>query len=81
MESKRKDNIMYLAIGNIKPECFSCNGTCWVNPTGNLANKRKANFKTQANAKKMFGFIPNACVIDCDGHARCPYANGLLGKL
>ena len=45
--------------------CERCKGKCW-DPKSNIA--------TQENALKMFGIIPNNCVIPQIGAHKCPYA-------
>lgn len=46
--------------------CSTCQGTCWKGIDNNS--------ETQAAAREMFGFIPNACVNDCNGRPKCPHA-------
>ena len=51
----------------IARQCFECKGTCYV------PGDQKQTF---ANARKMFGCLPNACV-DAEGHIPvCPAVNG-----
>ena len=53
----------------IAKECFKCKGTCYVK--GNQA-------QTFANARKMFGCLPNSCVDAEGGNPACPAVKGLI---
>lgn len=46
--------------------CKKCKGSCW---------KGKDNAATQRAALAKFGIIPNHCVNDDNGQARCPFPN------
>lgn len=45
--------------------CSKCKARCWV-PNNNK--------KTQQNAIKMFGIIPNNCVNEKNGRPKCSFA-------
>lgn len=53
----------------IEKECLECKGICYV--LGNQA-------KTQANAREMFGKLPNSCVDAEGGISMCPAVKGLI---
>lgn len=56
-------------LRSISTHCTKCKGTCWD------ASSQK---KTQENAMKMFGIIPNNCVNGEHNAVKCPFALGLL---
>ena len=53
----------------ISRHCFDCKGTCYVE--GNQV-------QTFANARKMFGCLPNSCVDAEGGIPVCPAVRGLI---
>lgn len=58
-----------LHLYSIPNECKQCKGSCW---------DPKSQKKTQENARKLFGKLPNNCVNGTDSVVRCPAARGLL---
>lgn len=61
--------VIYKENVTIQKECKKCKGQCYV--VGDQA-------KTQANARKMFGILPNPCVDAEGGFSMCPAIRGLI---
>lgn len=57
------------SLHSIDPKCHICNGSCWHG---------KDQKRTQSDARKKFGTIPNHCVNGENGAIKCPAALGLL---
>ena len=64
-----KQSVNYKKNVTIEKECIECKGKCYV--PGNQA-------KTQTNARKMFGKLPNPCVDSEGGIPACPAVRGLI---
>ena len=52
------------SLFTIDVHCNACKGCCW---------DKTSNSKTQENARKKFGIIPNNCVNGSDGIIHCPF--------